>query len=141
MEDKKDLDEKQKTKLSSIKDKNEPDEPGKEKELALKMKKQLSPARAVLRIIIGLFALVIWILIGVPSTLVFSSGIQSFIGVVSFFNRNPIAFLLVALFNIFMGLISFIILGIWWWAAFHILWSIRWFYGYVKYSRIKKSTI
>ncbi len=138
MEDKKDSDEKQETKkLSLIKGKNGLDEAGKEKELDSQMKKQLSPARAVIRIVLGFFALLFWIFVGVSPTMVFSSGIQNFIGVVSFFNRNPTAFLLIALINIFLGVISFIIIGIWWWSAFHILWSIRWFYGYVRYSRIK----
>jgi hypothetical protein len=108
-----------------------------EKELSQQLKKQLSPARAVARIIMGFFALLIWILIGVSPTVLFSSSIQEFIGVTSFFYRNPILFLLVALLNIFFGLIVYFI-GIFWWAAFHIIWSIRWFYGFKRYHGVKE---
>ena len=106
--------------------------------LSVELEKKLSPARAVLRIILGLFGLLLWILIGVNPSIFFSSAIQQFIGVTSFFYRNPIVFLLVALLNIFLGLIVYSI-GIFWWAAFHILWSIRWFYGFIKYRKIKKT--
>ena len=109
-----------------------------EKKLAVELEKKLSPARAVLRIILGAFGLLLWILIGVSPTIFFSSAIQQFIGVTSFFYRNPIVFLLVALLNIFLGLIVYFI-GIFWWAAFHLLWSIRWFYGFIKYRKIKKT--
>ncbi|MBP2045000.1 hypothetical protein [Methanobacterium aggregans] len=115
------------------------DRVNKEKELSSQLEKQLSPARAVVRIIIGFFALVIWILIGVSPTILFSSSIQEFIGVTSFFYRNPILFLLVAFINIFLGVIVYFI-GIFWWAAFHILWSIRWFYGFKRYHKLKKSS-
>lgn len=67
----------------------DPRELKKEKELSLKMKKQLSPIKSALRLIVGFFALLLWILLGVPPTLIYSSGIQSFIGTVSFFIRNP----------------------------------------------------
>ncbi len=95
--------------------------------------KTFSRRRGVVRILLGFLALVLWIFIGVSPTIIFSSSIQEFIGVVSFLVRYPIIFLLVALFNIFLGVIVYIFLGIIWWAAFHFLWSIRWFYGYFKY--------
>jgi len=104
----------------------------KENRLSQELEKQLSPARNVARIILGFFALLVWILIGINPTGIFSSSIQEFIGVTSFFYRNPILFLLVALLNIIFGLIVYFI-GIFWWAAFHIIWSIRWFYGFKKY--------
>ncbi len=109
-----------------------------EKKLAADLEKKLSPARAVVRIILGLFGLLLWILIGVSPNIFFSSAIQQFIGVTSFFYRNPIIFLLVALINIFLGIIVYFI-GIIWWSAFHIIWSIRWFYGYAKYHNVNKT--
>lgn len=108
------------------------------KELSAQLEKNLSPVRAVLRIIVGFFALLIWILIGVSPTIFFSSAIQQFIGFTSFFYRNPIVFLLVALLNIFLGVIVYSI-GILWWSAFHIIWSIRWFYGFIKFRKVKKT--
>jgi len=113
------------------------DEDEKEKELSSKIKKELSPVRAILRIIFGFFGLLIWIFIGVYPTLIFTSGIQGFIGTLSFLIRNPIIFLLIAFINILLGAIEYIFFGILWWAAFHFLWSIRWFYGYWKYSSLK----
>lgn len=107
------------------------------KELTSKMNKQISRPRAVGRIILGFFAFLLWFFLGVPPTLIYSSGIQTFIGTFSFFIRNPIIFLLIALINIFMGIISYIYIGILWWTAFHILWSIRWFWGYAKYRNVK----
>ncbi len=109
----------------------------KEMELSSKMNKQLSPTRAVLRLIAGFFALFLWLLLGVPPTLIYSSGIQSFIGTFSFFIRNPIIFLLIAFLNIILGTLEFIFLGVLWWSAFHWIWSIRWFYGYEKYRNLK----
>jgi hypothetical protein len=106
-----------------------------EKKLAADLEKKLSPARAVVRIILGLFGLLLWILIGVSPNIFFSSAIQQFIGVTSFFYRNPIIFLLLALITIFLGIIVYFI-GIIWWSAFHIIWSIRWFYGYAKYHNV-----
>ena len=109
-----------------------------EKELSVELEKKLSPARAVIRIILGLFGLLMWILIGVNPTIFFSSAIQQFIGVTSFFYRNPIIFLLVALINIFLGIIVYFI-GIMWWSAFHLIWSVRWFYGYAKFHDVNKT--
>ncbi len=108
-----------------------------EKELYSQMNKTLSPRRGIIRIIFGFFALLLWIIIGIPPTLIFSSGIQGFIGTFSFFIRNPIIFLLIALINIFLGAVEYIFLGIIWWAGFHFIWSIRWFYGYFKYHKLK----
>jgi hypothetical protein len=109
-----------------------------EKKLAADLEKKLSPARAVFRIILGTFGLLLWILIGVNPTIFFSSTIQQFMGVTSFFYRNPIVFLMVALINIFLGIMVYFI-GIIWWSGFHIIWSIRWFYGYVKYRNVKRA--
>lgn len=109
-----------------------------EKKLTADLEKKLSPARAVFRIILGTFGLLLWILIGVNPTIFFSSTIQQFMGVTSFFYRNPIVFLMVALINIFLGIIVYFI-GIIWWSAFHIIWSIRWFYGYAKYRNVGKT--
>ena len=71
----------------------------------------------------------------VSPTIIFSSSIQEFIGAFSFLVRNPIIFLLVAIFNILLGILVYFTLGIILWAAFHIIWSIRWFYGYFKYRK------
>jgi hypothetical protein len=104
-----------------------------ENEVSSGVKKTFSHRRAVLRIIVGFFALLLWIFIGVSPTIIFSSGIQEFIGAFSYLVRYPVLFLLVALLNIFLGAIVYVYIGIWWWAAFHFIWSIRWFYGYFKY--------
>jgi len=97
--------------------------------------KTFSHRKGVLRIILGLVDLLLWIFIGVSPTIIFSSSIQEFIGVFSFLIRNPIIFLLVALFNIFLGILVYFTMGIIFWAIFHIIWSIRWFYGYFKYRK------
>jgi len=97
--------------------------------------KKFSHFKGVLRIILGLVDLLLWIFIGVSPTIIFSSSIQEFIGVFSFLIRNPIIFLLVALLNIFLGILVYLTFGIILWAAFHIIWSIRWFYGYFKYRK------
>ena len=47
-----------------------------EKKLTADLEKKLSPARAVFRIIMGTFGLLLWILIGVNPTIFFSSTIQ-----------------------------------------------------------------
>jgi hypothetical protein len=102
-------------------------------EVSSGVKKTFSLRRAVIRIFLGFIALMLWFFVGVSPTIIFSSSIQEFIGVFSFFVRNPIIFLLVALLNIILGVVVFVSIGIWWWAAFHFIWSIRWFYGYFKY--------
>jgi hypothetical protein len=105
----------------------------KDKEASRQIKKTFSRRRAVLRIFLGFIALILWIFIGVSPTIIFSSSIQEFIGAFSFFVKYPVIFLLIALLNIFLGVIVYVYIGIWWWAAFHLIWSIRWFYGYFKY--------
>lgn len=110
-----------------------------EDELSGEVEKTLSPKRGKIRVILGAIALILWLLIGISPTIIFSSALQQFIGVVSFFYRNPIAFLLIAFFNIFLGLIVYFTVAIYYWAAFHFLWSIRWFYGYGKYRKLKSS--
>ena len=105
----------------------------KNKEDSIQIKKTFSRRRAVLRIFLGFIALVLWILVGVSPTIIFSSSIQEFIGFFSFFIKYPVIFLLVALLNICLAAIVYVYIGIWWWAAFHLIWSIRWFYGYFKY--------
>lgn len=111
-----------------------------DEELSKQMNKELSPARAIIRIIIGFIAIIIWILLGVNITVIFSATIQQTMGFTSYFYRNPLVFLIVAFINIILGLIAYFFVEILWWAAFHILWSIRWFYGYFKYRKIKKDT-
>lgn len=97
--------------------------------------RELSAPVAIFRIALGILGLLIWILIGIYPTIILSSGVQQFIGVFSFFTKNPYLFLLIASINIVFGVIEYILVGIIWWAAFHILWSIRWFYGYRKYTQ------
>ena len=108
-----------------------------EEKLSKQMKKELSPFRAIIRIIIGFIAILIWILLGVNITVIFSSAIQSSMGFTLYFYRNPFYFLLVAFINILFGLIAYFVVGIVWWAGFHFLWSIRWFYGFFRYRKIR----
>jgi hypothetical protein len=108
---------------------------GNDQEFSSIINKTFSRRRSVTRIIFGFFALLLWIFIGFSPTIIFTSSIQEFMGVFSFFVRNPILFLLVALLNIFLGVVEYIFLGILWWAVFHFIWSIRWFYGYFKYRK------
>jgi len=107
-----------------------------DKKLSEQMEKELSPAKAIIRIIIGFFVIFIWLLIGLNLTIIFTTATQQFMGFTSYFIKNPIAFLLIALFNIFIGLIAYFFAGILWWCVFHLLWSIRWFYGYNKYRKV-----
>ena len=118
---------------------NEKDGDNKEDEPSGEIKKTLSPSRGALRVILGVIALILWILIGISPTIIFSSALQQFIGFFSFFYRNPIAFLFIAFFNIILGLIVYFTVAIYYWAAFHFLWSIRWFYGYRKYIKLKSA--
>ena len=108
-------------------------------ELEDSVDKTFSPKRGVVRVILGTIALLLWIFIGISPTIIFSSAIQQSIGLISFFYRNPIAFLLVAFINIILGLIVVFTIAIYLWAAFHFLWSIRWFYGYGKYQKLKST--
>ena len=113
----------------------------KDKELSKQMDKELSKSRALLRIFLSILAFLLWFFIGVSPALIFSSYIQQFIGFYSYFFRNPILFLIIAFLNIIIGIIVYFLVGILWWAAIHILWSIRWFYGYFKYRKIKIAQI
>ena len=113
----------------------------KNEELEGGIEKTLSARRGAGRVILGFIALLLWIFIGISPTIIFSSALQQFIGFFSFFYRNPIAFLLVAFINIILGLIVVFTVAIYLWAAFHFLWSIRWFYGYGKYRTLKSSGI
>ena len=106
-----------------------------DKEASSQIQRTFSRRRAVLRIFLGFIAMVLWFLIGVSPTIIFSSSIQEFIGIFSFFVKYPAMFLLVALINIFLAVTVYSFLDIWWWAAFHLIWSIRWFYGYFKYRK------
>lgn len=112
---------------------------GKDEELSKQLNKTFSRRRAILRIILSVVAFLLWFFIGISPTLIFSSYIQQFIGFYSFFFRNPILFLVIAFLNIIIGIVVYFFVGILLWAAFHIIWSIRWFYGYLKYRKIKKT--
>ena len=74
-----------------------------EQELSSQMNQTLSPTRAILRIILGVLAFLIWIFIGVSPTIIFTSSLQGFVGVISFLIRNPIIFLLIAIINIILA--------------------------------------
>lgn len=110
----------------------------KDQKFISQMDKFTSKSRAIGRIVFGIFAFLLWFFLGVPPTLIYSSGIQTFIGTVSFFIRNPVIFLLIAFINVLMGLLSYLLIQFLWYSVFHLLWSIRFFYGYWKYSRLKK---
>lgn len=125
------------TRINSIMKKDDGDTD--KKESSGEVEKTFSQRRGAVRFILGAIALLLWIFIGVSPTIIFSSALQQSIGVISFFYRNPIAFLLVAFINIALGLIVIFTIAIYYWAAFHFLWSIRWFYGYGKYRRLKSS--
>lgn len=124
--------EKEKENINSKSDKDT-----EEQELSSQMNKTLSPTRAILRIILGFLAFLLWILIGVSPTIIFTSSLQGFVGVMSFLIRNPIIFLLIAILNIVLAITSYLLFHILWWSVFHLLWSIRWFYGFGKYRRLK----
>ncbi len=111
-----------------------------EQKLSLKMEKQLSPRRSLVKICIAVFAF-IWFLAGgsAQTVLSLSGGGLGLVGVVSFLIRNPISFLIIGFIQIILGFlfyflsISYLLLTV-----FHFLWSIRWFYGYKKYRKLKK---
>lgn len=109
----------------------------KDKELPSWMDKFFLRSRAVGRLIFGICAFLIWFILGVPPSLIYASGIQTFIGTYSFFTKNPIIFLLIALLNIFVGVAIYFYPGTVWLSAFHFIWSIRFFYGYNKYRKVK----
>ena len=83
-----------------------------EQELSSQMNKTLSPTRAILRIILGVLAFLIWIFIGVSPTIIFTSSLQGFVGVISFLIRNPIIFLLIAFINIILAITSYLLFQI-----------------------------
>lgn len=125
--------------MTNKKNKMEANESDKEKQLSSQMEKQLSPSRSLFRIIIAIFAF-IWFLAGgsAQTVLSLSGGAMGLTGLVSFLIRNPLSFLIIGIIQVVLGLIfyiisySFALLTI-----FHLLWSIRWFYGYKKYSHLK----
>ncbi|MDP3066739.1 MAG: hypothetical protein Q8N08_08370 [Methanobacteriaceae archaeon] len=117
--------------------KNDFNEVEKQKKLS-QMNKILSPKRAVIRIIVAIFAF-IWFLLGgsAETVLSLSGGAMGLSGLISFFLRNPITFLIMGIINVVLGLILFIfaissiIVSV-----LHFLWSIRWFYGFFKYRNV-----
>ncbi len=125
--------------MTNKKNKMEVSESDKEKQLSSQMEKQLSPIRSLFRIIIAIFAFA-WFLAGgsAQTVLSLSGGAMGLTGLVSFLIRNPLSFLIIGIIQVVLGLIfylisySFALLTI-----FHFLWSIRWFYGYKKYSHLK----
>ena len=108
-----------------------------EKGQDIPLNKMLSPRKSIFRIFLAILAFIIWIFIGYYPNIMFTSGVQGLVGVFSFFVRNPVIFLIIALINIGMGAIYYILIGTIIWATFHFLWSIRWFYGFGKYSKLK----
>jgi hypothetical protein len=116
------------------------DEAEREKKLSSKMDKQLSPFKALFRILVAIAAF-IWFLAGgsAQTVLALSGGSIGFAGVVSFFIRNPVTFLIMGLVNVISGIIFLIFdISLIALAIFHFLWSIRWFYGYRMYRNLKK---
>ena len=101
--------------------------------------KVLSPRRSILRIFLAFLAFIFWIFTGYSPNILFTSGVQGLVGVFSYLIRNPVIFLIIALVNVVMGLIFYILIGTLFWAAFHFLWSLRWFYGFGKYGHLKKN--
>jgi len=110
-----------------------------EKGQDIPLNKMLSLHRSIFRIFLAILAFIIWIFIGYYPNIMFTSGVQRLVGVFSFFVRNPVIFLIIALVNIGMGAIYYILIGTVLWAAFYFLWSIRWFYGFGKYSMLKSN--
>jgi hypothetical protein len=105
------------------------------------MEKQLSPGRSLFRILVAILAF-IWFLAGgsAQTVLSLSGGAIGLSGVVSFLIRNPITFLIIGLINVILGLILFIFaISIIIVSIFHFIWSLRWFYGYVKYRAVRDS--
>lgn len=119
--------------------KDEVEEEEEHEKLSSEMDKVLSTRRSVLRILVAIFAF-FWFLAGgsVQTVTSLSGEALGITGFVSFFLRNPIAFLIIGIIQVVLGLImvlyfvSYIPLAI-----FHFLWSIRWFYGYYRYRNVK----
>lgn len=125
--------------MSDEKNKINDPEMAKEKELSSQMKKQLSPAKSIGRILIAILAF-LWFLAGGSAQTVLSltGGSLGLVGVVSFLIRNPITFLIIGLIQILLGLIFYLFFTTYYFMiVFHFLWSIRWFYGYRKYRHLK----
>lgn len=119
------------------------DEEEKEKELSKKMEKQLSPRKAIFRIIIAIAAF-LWFLAGgsAQTVLSLSGGGMGLVGVVSFLIRNPVTFLIIGLIQIVMGILFLLFFVSYaFMTIFHFLWSIRWFYGYHKYRKLNRDTV
>ncbi len=110
-----------------------------QEKLSSEMDKVLSTRRSVVRILVAIFAF-FWFLAGgsVQTVKSLSGEALGITGFVSFFLRNPIAFLIIGIIQVVLGLImviyfvSYTIVAI-----FHFLWSIRWFYGYYRYRNVK----
>jgi uncharacterized membrane protein len=113
-----------------------------EKKLQEDMKKQLSPKRAFMRIIIAIFAF-LWFLVGgsAQTVLSLSGGAMGLSGIVSYLIRNPVSFLLIAFINVIFGVYLFLFALSYAFLIFiHFLWSIRWFYGYFKYRKLQEGS-
>jgi len=117
---------------------NIPDKKQEEKDLYT-MEKVLSPGRAIVKIIIAIFAF-LWFLAGgsAQTVLSLSGGSLGLVGLVSFLIRNPITFLIIGIIQVVLGLIFYLFFAEYYFMViFHFLWSVRWFYGYKKYLHLK----
>lgn len=110
-----------------------------DKDSDLPLNKMLSPKRSIVRIFLAFLSFIIWIFIGYSPNILFTSSVQGLVGVLSFLVQNPMIFLIIAFINIGMGILFYILIETIFWAGFHLLWSIRWFYGFAKYSRMKNN--
>jgi hypothetical protein len=116
------------------------DETDEENKLSAQMEKQLSPRKSLFRIIIAILAF-LWFLAGgsAQTVLTLSGGGLGLVGVVAFLIRNPVSFLIIGFIQVALGLIFyFFFFSYYFMIIFHFLWSIRWFYGYSKYKKLKK---
>jgi hypothetical protein len=114
-----------------------------QEELSSEMDNELSARRSVFRIVVAIFAF-IWFLAGgsVETVISLSGGAMGLSGLISFFLRNPITFLIIGIIQVVLGLILFIFsISLVIVSLFHFLWSIRWFYGYYKYRNVKPEDI
>jgi hypothetical protein len=116
------------------------DETDEENKLSAQMEKQLSTRKSLFRIIIAILAF-LWFLAGgsAQTVLTLSGGGLGLVGVVAFLIRNPVSFLIIGFIQVALGLIFyFFFFSYYFMIVFHFLWSIRWFYGYNKYKKLKK---
>ncbi|NYB51921.1 MAG: hypothetical protein HVN35_05130 [Methanobacteriaceae archaeon] len=116
------------------------DDSEEEKKLKDKMDKQLSPRRSLFRIVIAILAF-LWFLAGgsAQTVLSLSGGGLGLVGVVSFLIRNPVSFLIIGFIQVALGLIFyFFFFSYYFMIIFHFIWSIRWFYGYKMYRKLKR---